>query len=67
MNEEPGALWLQRMLGVYGSAAWLNPTPEAQWGYSQSTGMIRELIGDRMFPMTLQGLDAAARSLARKR
>jgi len=66
-NPEPGALWLQRMTGVYASAAWLNPVPEAQWGYSQSTRMIRELIDDRMFPMTLQGLDAAARSLARKR
>ena len=66
-NPEPGALWLQRMTGVYTSAAWLNPVPEAQWGYSQSTRMIRELIDDRMFPMTLQGLDAAARSLARKR
>ena len=67
MNEESGALWLQRMTGVYASAAWLNPVPEQQWGYSQSTRMIRELIDDRMFPMTLQGLDAAARSLARKR
>jgi uncharacterized protein len=66
-NPEPGALWLQRMTGVYASAAWLNPVPEAQWSYSQSTRMIRELIDDRMFPMTLQGLDAAARSLARKR
>jgi uncharacterized protein with von Willebrand factor type A (vWA) domain len=67
MNEEPGALWLKRMTDVYASAAWLNPVPEPQWGYSQSIGMIRGLLDDRMFPMTLQGLDAAARSLARKR
>jgi len=66
-NPESGALWLQRMTGVYASAAWLNPVPEQHWGHSQSTRMIRELIDDRMFPMTLQGLDAAARSLARKR
>ena len=67
MNEEPGALWLKRMTDVYASAAWLNPVPEAQWGYSQSIRMIRELLDDRMFAMTLQGLDAVARSLARKR
>jgi len=67
MNEESGALWLKRMTDVYASAAWLNPVPEQQWGYSQSIRMIRELLDDRMFPMTLQGLDAAARSLARKR
>jgi uncharacterized protein with von Willebrand factor type A (vWA) domain len=67
MNDEPGALWIKRMTDVYASAAWLNPIPEPQWGYSQSIGMIRELLGDRMFPMTLKGLDEAARSLARKR
>jgi uncharacterized protein with von Willebrand factor type A (vWA) domain len=67
MNEEAGAIWLRRMTGVYPSAAWLNPVPEAQWGYSQSTQMIRGLMGDRMFPMTLAGLDAAARSLGRKK
>ena len=67
MNEESGAVWLRRMTGVYPSTAWINPTPEAQWGYSQSTRMIRELIDNRMFPMTLEGLDGAARSLARKK
>ncbi|MDB5736447.1 MAG: hypothetical protein JWO65_115 [Sphingomonas bacterium] len=67
MNEEAGAIWLRRMTGVYPSAAWLNPVPEAHWGYSRSTQMIRELMGDRMFPMTLAGLDAAARSLSRKK
>ncbi len=67
MNEEAGAVWLTRLCQVYPSAAWLNPTPEPQWGYSQSTRIIRELIDDRMFPMTLAGLDAAARSLSRKK
>ena len=66
-NPEPGALWLKRMTDVYASAAWLNPVPEQHWGTSQSTRLIRELLDDRMYPMTLQGLDAAARSLARKR
>ena len=66
MNAEAGAVWLQRMTGVYPAAAWLNPVPEAHWGYSQSTAMIRQLVGDRMFPLTLDGLDAAARALGRR-
>ncbi len=67
MNEEAGAIWLTRLCQVYPSTAWLNPTPEAQWRHSQSTRIIRELVDDRMFPMTLSGLDAAARSLGRKK
>ncbi|HEY0314921.1 MAG TPA: VWA domain-containing protein [Sphingomonas sp.] len=65
-NPESGAVWLQRMAGVYASAAWLNPAPEAQWPYSQSTRIIRDLMGGRMYPLTLAGLDAAARALSRK-
>ncbi len=66
MNPEPGALWLTRLTDAYKSAAWLNPIPDDRWPYSQSTAMIRDLLGDRMFPMTLDGLDRAARSLSRK-
>ena len=45
---------------------WLNPTPEAHWGYSQSTKIIKELMNDRMYPLTLEGLDDAMRELTRK-
>jgi uncharacterized protein with von Willebrand factor type A (vWA) domain len=55
------------MTGVYPSAAWLNPVPEQHWGTSQSTRLIREIMADRMYPLTLQGLDEAARALSRKR
>jgi uncharacterized protein len=67
MNDEPGALWVQRMTNTYPAAVWLNPVPEAQWGYSQSIRMLRELMTDRMYPLTLDGLDAAMRELTRKR
>jgi uncharacterized protein with von Willebrand factor type A (vWA) domain len=67
MNEEAGSVWLQRMTNVYPSAAWLNPTPRQQWGYSQSGRMIRELMDDRMYPLTLDGLDTAMRELSRKK
>ena len=66
MNEEAGAVWLQRMTSVYPAAAWLNPIPEARWAHSQSTAMIRDLMTDRMYPLTLDGLDDAARALTRR-
>ena len=65
-NEEPGAIWLQRFVEVYPSLVWLNPTAEKYWRYSQSTEMIQQIIGaDRMFPMTLSGLESAMKELAR--
>lgn len=65
-NEEAGAVWLQRMANTYPATAWLNPVPEKQWGYSQSVKMIQELVKDRMYPLTLSGLDDAMRELSRK-
>ena len=66
MNEEAGAVWLQRVVNTYPATVWLNPVPEKQWGYSQSTKMIKQLVGDRMYPLTLEGLDDAMRELSRK-
>ena len=64
-NEEPGAIWLKRILGQFERAAWLNPVRREEWDYTWSTAAIRQLFGDRMYPLTLEGLDAAMRSLAR--
>ncbi len=66
-NEEPGAVWMQRLTNTYPAAVWLNPIVEAHWGYSQSTRLIRELMHDRIYPLTLAGLDDAMRELSRKR
>jgi len=57
---------LQRVANTYPATVWLNPVPEKQWGYSQSTKMIKQLVGDRMYPLTLGGLDDAMRELSRK-
>jgi uncharacterized protein len=65
-NEEAGAVWLQRMVNTYPATVWLNPTPEAHWSYSQSTKIVKELVKDRMYPLTLEGLDDAMRELVRK-
>ncbi len=64
-NEEPGLIWLKRIVGVYPHACWLNPMREDWWSYTASTRMIRQIMGGRMFPLTLEGLDAAMRSLSR--
>lgn len=65
MNEEPGALWLRRVADIYKHTVWLNPVEERYWDWTPSIGMIRNLMGGRMFPLTLDGLDAAMRALMR--
>ncbi|MBN8958913.1 MAG: VWA domain-containing protein [Rhizobiales bacterium] len=64
-NEEPGAVWLERVARTYPACVWLNPIPEAQWDYTYSIKMMRQLMSDRMFPLTLDGLDRAMRELVR--
>ncbi|NWG92330.1 MAG: VWA domain-containing protein [Parvularculaceae bacterium] len=64
-NEEPGAIWMERVTRIYESAVWLNPIPERQWDYSGSIRMIRDLMGERMYPLTLSGIDAAMTELRR--
>lgn len=65
-NEEAGVTWMQRLTNTYPAAAWLNPVPEKQWGYSQSVKIIRELMNDRMYGLTLEGLSEAMKELTRK-
>jgi uncharacterized protein with von Willebrand factor type A (vWA) domain len=62
-NEEPGAAWMKRLLTSFPRHAWLNPEPRDRWEYTPSIRITRELVEDRMFPLTLEGLDRAMRSL----
>jgi uncharacterized protein with von Willebrand factor type A (vWA) domain len=62
-NEEPGAVWIKRLLNTYSKAIWLNPEPEQRWDYTPSIKMIRELMDDRMFPLTVGGLDSGIKKL----
>ena len=64
-NEEAGAVWLERVTRIYEHAVWLNPVKQAWWGNTQSVGMIQQIMGDRMYPLTLDGLDRAMRELSR--
>ena len=64
-NEEAGQAWIGRLLDSFRHAVWLNPTPADHWDYFPSIRLVRELLGGRMFPLTLQGLDTAMRELSR--
>jgi hypothetical protein len=63
MNEEPGKVWLERLLAHFPSAVWLNPVDESYWDYTESLRMTHELMSGRMFPLTPAGLESAMRSL----
>lgn len=64
-NEEPGGVWLQRVCEVYENVVWLNPTPERYWEHTPSLQMIKQIFSDRMYGLTLEGLDSAMRELGR--
>ena len=58
-NEEAGSVWMQRVFSTYPSCVWLNPVAEREWDFTELIRMMRQLIGGRMFPLTLEGLDGA--------
>jgi uncharacterized protein with von Willebrand factor type A (vWA) domain len=64
-SEEAGAAWLARLCHAFPKFAWLNPEPEHLWQYRQSIAIIRRILGERMFPVTIAGLERAMRVLAR--
>jgi uncharacterized protein with von Willebrand factor type A (vWA) domain len=64
-NEEAGAVWIDRVTQIYPSTVWLNPTAERHWDYTPSVGVMKQLVSDRMFPLTIEGLDKAMRELVR--
>ncbi len=64
-NKEAGALWMQRLCATFPRLVWLNPEPETRWEYTPSVRLTRELVRERMFPLTIAGLDLAIRELKR--
>lgn len=64
-NEEPGALWIKRVTDIYSKCVWLNPEPEEIWPYRQSIQVMKELMGGRMYPTTIAGLERAMKALAK--
>jgi uncharacterized protein with von Willebrand factor type A (vWA) domain len=64
-NEEAGAEWLQRLTHAFPKYAWINPEPQGVWQYRQSVSIIQQLMSNRMYPMTLKGLEEAMRMLSK--
>ena len=64
-NEESGQVWLTRILEHFRRSIWINPVEEGRWNWTQSVKMIERLMGHRMFPLTLDGLDRGIRALSR--
>jgi hypothetical protein len=64
-NAETGEVWLNRARAQWPDHLWINPTPEAQWRYTQSIGMLHKLFEGRMVPMTLEGLSRGIKELGR--
>ena len=64
-NEEAGALWMKRMVGIYDKLIWLNPVPEEHWEYSASVELTRSLVEDNMFPLTIRGLEESMAYLSK--
>ena len=56
---------MQRVVATYPSCVWLNPIPEHDWETTGSIRLMRQILGDRMYPLTIEGLDAAMRELSR--
>ncbi len=64
-NEESGEVWMRRMLDIYSKSIWLNPVPEKYWDFTPSIQLVRQLMQERMFPLTLDGLERGMRALTR--
>ena len=63
-NKKPGIDYMQRILGHFNKVAWLNPQPENQWDYYHSISVIKDLVGDRMFPLTVDGIGRAIKEVS---
>ena len=64
-NPEAGAEWLQRLLHAFPKFAWINPEPQGVWQYRQSISVVQQIMHNRMYPLTLKGLEEAMRHLTK--
>ena len=62
-NSEPGFTWLERIKSKYPMIVWLNPVPQNEWRDTQTIGMVQKFTGDRMFPLTINGITRAVKAL----
>ena len=65
-NEEPGAIWMGRILQHFKQGIWLNPQPQQYWNYYASIGIMQDIMEQRMFPLTIDGLGEGIKALHKK-
>ena len=65
MNQEAGYVWMQRLKAAFSKVIWLNPMEDKYWDYTHSIGMVKQLLEDEMYPLSLQGLEQGIKSLSR--
>ena len=66
LHDEAGVVWLRRLVEAYPHTIWLNPERETYWDYTPSTGLIRDIFGGRMFPLTVKGIEEGMRALRQR-
>ena len=66
-NDEAGAEWLQRIVDIYQNVIWINPVELKHWEFTPSTQIVNQIISNRMFPLTLEGLDNGMKELSRNK
>ena len=64
-NEEAGAIWMQRLQDTFDKVIWINPTPQDTWEYSTSVALTKELVEDRMYPLTIRGIEEGMNALSK--
>jgi len=64
-NEEPGVEWLQRLTKAFPKFAWINPEPQGVWQYRQSISVVQQIMSQRMYPLTIKGIEDAMRLLTK--
>ena len=65
MSQDTGQAWLKRITNHFDKVAWLNPETPSFWQYTQTIGLIKDIMQDHMYPMTLHGIEDMTKYLAR--
>lgn len=65
MSQDTGQAWLKRITNHFDKVAWLNPETPSYWQYTQTIGLIKDIMQGHMYPMTLHGIEDMTKYLAR--
>jgi len=63
-NEKPGSNYMNRLTNHFNKVGWLNPQPEEQWSYYHSISLISQLVDNKMFPLTVDGIGRAIKEIS---